>query len=150
MVRTWEASQLWLRSWEGAQRGVCGLPGLRLWEGVCKAPGALGPLLKALAWASTTSLQCAVNLAPEEGRQPSCRFAKEETCGAKVAWGQSRLQSWGGGCLGTASDSRKEGARRGSSPAQVVEWRLGGRPRDRPLRPTPAAGAGGGALGSGA
>lgn len=47
---------------------MCGLPGLRLWEGVCKAPGAAGPLLKALAWASTTSVQCAVNLAPEEGR----------------------------------------------------------------------------------
>ena len=140
---------------------MCGLPGLQLWEGVCEAPGAAGPLLKALA-GPTRHFTVPSTWPRRRAGRPSCWFAKEETCGAKLARGQSRLQSGGEGVWVQPSDSRKEGARIGTSPARVEGrrlWRNGGwgcggpapasspglSPQDHraqhgPLRPSPAAG----------
>lgn len=81
---------------------MCGLPGLRLWEGVCEAPGAAGPLLKALARAPTTSLQCAVDLAPEEGRPAVLLVCQGGTLWCQGGPGTKPATEPGGGRLGPA------------------------------------------------
>lgn len=54
-------------------------------RGVREVPGTLGPLLESLALSPPRQFRDSA-----EGRQSgkSCRFAREETCGAKVAPGQ--------------------------------------------------------------
>ena len=80
---------------------MCGLPGLRLWEGVCEAPGAAGLLLKALA-GPTTSLHCAVDLAPEEGRPAVLLVCQGGNLWCQGGPGTKPAAERGGGRLGPA------------------------------------------------